>query len=84
MKIKLKPWLAIGILLLLLNISLNAFSQCWTQPPIAISTDPDNYQNPEDPTGALKWDWRQQTWFGYRQGEYIRGTKDTHVVQNQR
>ncbi|MBY0479569.1 MAG: T9SS type A sorting domain-containing protein [Chitinophagaceae bacterium] len=44
------------------------FAQCWTQPPISVSTDPDNYQNPDDPTGALKWDWRQQTWFGYRKG----------------
>lgn len=53
MKLTFKPWLAAGILLPLLNISLNVYSQCWTQPPIAISTDPDNYQNSEDPTGAL-------------------------------
>nr|MCU0376409.1 hypothetical protein [Chitinophagaceae bacterium] len=68
MKLKLKPWLAASILLLLLSLSANVFAQCWTQPPISISTEPENYQNPEDPTSALKWDWWQQTWFGYRPG----------------
>ncbi len=44
----------------------NVHSQCYNNPPLNISTNPDNYQNPEDPTGLLKWDWRQPYWFGYR------------------
>jgi hypothetical protein len=43
-------------------------SQCYNNPPLTIFTDPDNYQNPDDPNALLKWDWRQQYWFGYRKG----------------
>jgi len=68
MSLQLKPWLVTAILLILLSLCVNVYAQCWTLPPLSISTDPDNYQNPEDPTGALKWDWRQPTWFGYRPG----------------
>lgn len=33
-----------------------------------ISTNPSNYQNESDPTQLLKWDWRLQSWTGYRPG----------------
>ncbi len=68
MNSKLKPLLVTLTLFLLTSFSFSSVAQCWTLPPVALSTDPDNYQNPEDPFGALKWDWRQPIWFGYRKG----------------
>jgi hypothetical protein len=68
MKQKLKPMLATVIFLLLCVDALKSKAQCYNLPPLNISTNPDNYQNPEDPTASLKWDWRLQSWFGYRKG----------------
>lgn len=42
-------------------ICLNA--QC---PINTITTNPSNYQNGSDPSQLLKWDWRLQSWTGYR------------------
>lgn len=54
------------LIVYLLLISPLAKSQCYNNPPLNISTNPDNYQNPEDPTELKKWDWRLAYWFGYR------------------
>jgi hypothetical protein len=40
-----------------------ATAQC---PINTVTTNPDNYQNSSDPTESLKFDWRLQTWTGYR------------------
>ncbi len=37
-------------------------------PTNTVTTDPDNYQNSTDPNQLLKWDWRQQTFTGFRPG----------------
>ena len=44
----------------------DAHAQCNTLPPKNINTNPDNYVNEEDPTNSLLWDWRLQSWMGYR------------------
>jgi len=55
-----------GILLALSFIGENTFAQYC--PTNTITTYPDNYQNSTDPNQLLKWDWRLQTFTGYRPG----------------
>jgi len=56
-------------LYVLLLIALLSQKQINAQCPInTVSTNPSNYQNSSDPTQQLKWDWRLQTWTGYRPG----------------
>jgi hypothetical protein len=46
--------------------SISSFAQYC--PENTISTNPDNYQNSTDNSQLLKFDWRLQTWTGYRPG----------------
>jgi hypothetical protein len=46
--------------------------------PTETSTDPDNYSNPADPNSEDRWDWRQEEFTIYLQGEG--GTQGTDVV----
>ncbi len=53
------------LLICIFIFSRTSISQCSIN---TISTNPSNYQNASDPSQLLKWDWRLQTWNGYRPG----------------